>query len=170
MKQPKKLVTQVTKLLDKFKYSLIVLAVGIVLMIIPVGTNKHEASDETPAPVIADLSFQKEMEQILREIDGAGDVSVMLSVDKGARHIFQEDVQTVTQSDEKTMQTQTVLLSGNGAQMPIEVMTEYPVYRGVLVVCQGAAKPSVKLSIIQAVSSLTGLGSEDITVIKMKSN
>lgn len=169
MKQLKNVMTQVVKQVDKVKYPLIVLTVGIVLMVVPTGKNERAAANIISEPTATELSFQKEMEQILSEIDGAGEVRVMLSVDKGIRRIFQEDMQTETRSDEKTMQTQTVLVSGTGAQMPIEVMTEYPVYRGVLVVCQGAGKPSVKLSIIQAVSSLTGLSSEDITVIKMKS-
>jgi stage III sporulation protein AG len=43
-----------------------------------------------------------------------------------------------------------------------------PVYSGAVVVCQGADNPQVKLSIIDAVGKLTGLGSDKISVIKMK--
>ena len=46
--------------------------------------------------------------------------------------------------------------------------TKYPVYKGAVVVCEGADHASVKLNIVQAVSSLTGLGSDKITVLKMK--
>ena len=45
-----------------------------------------------------------------------------------------------------------VLLSGNGA----------------VVVCQGADQPSVRLDVTNAVAAYTGLGSDKISVIKMK--
>ena len=45
-----------------------------------------------------------------------------------------------------------VLLSGNGA----------------VVVCQGADLPSVRLDVTNAVAAYTGLGSDKISVIKMK--
>jgi len=39
---------------------------------------------------------------------------------------------------------------------------------GALVVCDGAERASVRLAVTQAVSSLTGLGSNKIAVVKMK--
>lgn len=45
-----------------------------------------------------------------------------------------------------------VLLSGSGA----------------VVVCQGADQPSVRLDVTNAVAAYTGLGSDQISVIKMK--
>ena len=45
-----------------------------------------------------------------------------------------------------------VLLSGNGA----------------VVVCRGAASPDVRLKVTNAVAAYTGLGSDKITVMKMK--
>ena len=47
--------------------------------------------------------------------------------------------------------------------------TLYPVYQGAVVVCEGAERAAVRLAIVEAVSSLTGLGSDKISVIKMKS-
>ena len=45
-----------------------------------------------------------------------------------------------------------VLLSGNGA----------------VIVCRGAENPEVRLSVTNAVAAYTGLGSDKITVMKMK--
>jgi hypothetical protein len=39
---------------------------------------------------------------------------------------------------------------------------------GAIVVCQGADSPSVKLAITQAVAKITGLGTDEICVLKMK--
>ena len=43
-----------------------------------------------------------------------------------------------------------------------------PEYLGAVVLCQGADNPSVKLSIVEAVSKATGLTTDRITVLKMK--
>ena len=42
----------------------------------------------------------------------------------------------------------------------------YPQYRGALVVCDGGGSDSVRLQIINAVSALTGLGTDRIAVVK----
>ena len=41
-------------------------------------------------------------------------------------------------------------------------------YMGAIVVCQGGDRPSVKLAIVKAVSDVTGLTSDKISVLKMK--
>ena len=42
----------------------------------------------------------------------------------------------------------------------------YPTYRGALVVCQGGDRADVKLAVTEAVSALTGLSSDRVTVAK----
>ena len=44
--------------------------------------------------------------------------------------------------------------------------TAYPTYRGALVVCQGGDRADVKLAVTEAVSALTGLSSDRVTVAK----
>ena len=41
-------------------------------------------------------------------------------------------------------------------------------YKGAIVVCQGADSPSVRLAVTQAVSKITGLGTDSICVLKMQ--
>ena len=43
-----------------------------------------------------------------------------------------------------------------------------PQYRGAVIVCQGGDRASVRLNIVEAVSAVTGLTSDKITVLKMK--
>ena len=43
-----------------------------------------------------------------------------------------------------------------------------PTYQGAIVVCQGADSPAVRLAIVEAVSKVTGLGADRISVLKMK--
>ena len=57
---------------------------------------------------------------------------------------------------------------GGSEKEPAVQSTVYPTYQGALVVCDGAERASVRLAVTQAVSSLTGLGSNKIAVVKMK--
>ena len=43
-----------------------------------------------------------------------------------------------------------------------------PTYLGAVIVCQGADSASVRLAIVSAVCSVTGLSTDKITVLKMK--
>ena len=44
----------------------------------------------------------------------------------------------------------------------------YPQFQGALIVSEGADNAAVRWNIVSAVSSLTGLGTDKITVVKMK--
>ena len=43
-----------------------------------------------------------------------------------------------------------------------------PVYKGAVIVCQGADNAAVRLAIVDAVGKATGLGADKISVLKMK--
>ena len=45
-------------------------------------------------------------------------------------------------------------------------LRRYPVFQGALVVCEGADQAQVRLAMTQAVSALTGLGTDRITICK----
>ncbi|MFR6185536.1 MAG: hypothetical protein ACLUJG_08280 [Lawsonibacter sp.] len=53
---------------------------------------------------------------------------------------------------------------GSGSQEVVPLQTVAPQFRGALVVCAGGDDPGVRLQVIRAVSALTGLGSDCITV------
>ena len=73
-------------------------------------------------------------------------------------------------SGEETRVSGTTVLPGTGSssEAPVAVQVLGPVYRGAVVVAEGADRAAVRLSLVNAVSSLTGLGADHITVIKMK--
>ena len=63
---------------QKYKYAILILGVGVLLMLIP-GTNKKVKESATSNPVIKqDISTQEELESVLSMIQGAGNVKVLL--------------------------------------------------------------------------------------------
>ena len=47
--------------------------------------------------------------------------------------------------------------------------TTYPRFQGALIVCEGADSAAVRLRLLEAVSAVTGLSTDRITVVKMRS-
>lgn len=154
----------------RYKYTMLILALGVGLICIPFPDGRQTDEETQLMPVQEQLTLEEEMQHILSQIEGAGDVRVLLSPEVGITHTYQENIQVNTQTDGTETNTQTVLVSSDSGEQPLEVKMTYPTYRGAVVVCQGADKAVVKLAIVRAVSSLTGLSSDHITVIKMKSN
>ena len=110
-----------------------------------------------------------QLEQLLSGIAGAGRVRLMLTLSGSEKTLYQTDSRTVTSAGSTTTQTETVFRqTGSSEKEPAAQSVLYPQYQGALVVCDGADSASVRLAIIQAVSSLTGLGSNKIAVVKMK--
>lgn len=156
------------KKLEAVKYPLLVLLLGAGLLLIPWGGEKTEQAAK-PAETGEMIDLASELEVLLAQLEGAGEVRVLLTVAEGVSHTYQTDLQTSNDGTATERQEETVLVSdGAGGETPITQTTTYPTYQGAVVLCQGADSASVRLDIVKAVSSLTGLGSDRITVIKMK--
>ena len=157
---------RITELYKKYRYAVLIVLIGIALMCIP-GRNK---TADPPAPAaesaeVTDNSLQQMLSSILSQIKGAGKVEVLLTEARGAETIYQTD----TQSGNESKRQETVIISGSDrAQIGLVRQVNPPSYLGAIVVCQGADNASVRLAIVQAVSSVTGLGADHITVLKMK--
>ena len=111
--------------------------------------------------------FEKKLEQTLSQIKGAGDVSVILSLDSGSRKILAQDQK---RDGEGGGSSSTVTLGrGTGGQSVVPLQTVAPDFRGALVVCSGGEDASVRLELAKAVSALTGLGADRISICPGKS-
>jgi stage III sporulation protein AG len=151
----------------KYRFVVLILLIGIGLMVIPFGSGEaDDTSPQVPMPTQQDISEQ--LREILTEIDGAGEVSVMLSIRTGISTVYQSDG-SQTDGDNRSSRLDTVIITDeNRAQTGLIQHIVYPEYRGAIVVCQGADNLQVRLDIMEAVARITGLGMDKISVLKMK--
>ena len=146
--------------IGKYKFVILILLVGICLMLIP--GVKNEETVITEEIGVEETSLDKELEQILSNIQGAGRVQVMLTVASGEQIIYQMDIPASDRQD-------TVIITGQDrVEDGLIQQILSPTYRGAIVLCQGADSASVCLAIKDAVSKVTGLDSSQISVLKMK--
>lgn len=155
-------------LVGKYKYVLLILLLGILLMSLPEGSKESiKAEISVPTPVYA--SKAEELEAILSQISGVGKVRVMLTEAAGSETIYQTDEDRSETSDAQNIRVETVIVSGSERTETGLVRTVVPpVYLGAIIVCQGGDSPAVRLSVAEAVSNVTGIGTDRITVLKMK--
>ncbi|GHU60705.1 hypothetical protein FACS1894171_2540 [Clostridia bacterium] len=181
MPELKEKLKKAKSILEKYKYLLIVVAAGIILLLIPPALNQNP--DETPAAVNASEApsvglEEAKIESALQEIRGVGRVKATLSLKSGGETIYANEVRSSSKFDgsalsasSEDLEYQPALVSRpSGGQEPLVIKYVYPEYKGALIVCDGADDPTVKLRVVDAVSSLLGLGSDKIIVLKMKPN
>lgn len=156
--------------ISKYKYVMAVLLIGVLLMLIPAReTVPVETIAKEPNSAVQSQDLASELSEILEGIQGAGNVKVVLSVAEGEKTIYQTD-STYTQSEANTSsKTQTILITDSDRnQAGLIYQMNPPVYRGAVVLSQGADEPTVRLAIVDAVGKATGLGADKIAVLKMK--
>lgn len=155
-------------LLGTYRWALIVVAVGALLMALPTGSGRsanERAAEAVSAGAAEDFDlegFETRLAEALSRVDGAGEVRVVLTLDGGARSVLARDSQT--DGDGSGSSTVVTVGRGSGNQSVVPVQTLTPSFRGALVVCPGGGDPLVRLRLSQAVAALTGLGSDRISI------
>ena len=156
--------------LGKYKYVLLVALVGALLLVWPAGEKEKTTSPETTQEQIFQVDqIERKLEKALAQIEGAGEVTVVLTIQGGPRQVLAQDGSATEEESRTSRETSTILLSkGSGHQEPAVVQELGPVYQGALVVSQGGDDPQVKLALYEAVSALTGLRADKISICKGK--
>ncbi len=133
-------------------------------------------------PVDELQDFEKRLEQILSEIEGAGNVKVMVTGDSDGEvvHAYNDseesklqeehnDTGIRSQSNEKRVERELVFMDGEtGGRVPVVTQKFKPEVKGVVVVADGAGSSTVRQNILNAVEALTGIPTHRIQVLKRK--
>lgn len=164
----------VRKLWDRYKYAALILLIGAGLLLWPGGSGHTAQTGQSEAPpaYTAAETLRKDLEEILGQIQGVGTVRVLLTVDTDGERQLAQNTElrysgSATAPEDYSRTSEPVLLDGGGPrEETVVTRTAYPTYRGALVVCQGGDRADVKLAVTEAVSALTGLSSDCVTVAK----
>ncbi len=153
---------RVTAFLGQYRYVVIVLLAGLALMLIPGQEEETQPQAETQPQT---NTTQEALEEILGQIDGVGRVQVMLTIAAGEQTVYEYNE---VSSGDSLQREAVVITDENRAEQGLVQQVIPPVYQGAIVVCQGGDRASVRLAVVEAVASVTGLGTNQITVLKMK--
>lgn len=166
----KKITGKFHELTVKYKYAVIVLLIGLVLLLLPGKQVKQTEAVKNPSTVTDQETFSEDtLSQILQSVEGAGKVKVLLSIGAGEETVYQTDTEASFNGENNDETNKTVIITDSQRSESGLIRQVNPVaYKGAIVVCQGADSPSVRLAVTQAVSKITGLGTDSICVLKMQ--
>lgn len=148
--------------IKKYKYAILILIIGLVFMLLPSGKDNVPVETE-PASTLEGTapSLESRLAQLLCAVEGVGEIRIILTVAEGEEIIYQADA--------SGNQTDTVTVTDSDRNQKGLIRQVNPNrYLGAIVACQGGDDPIVRLAVVDAVSKATGLGANQISVLKMK--
>ena len=155
--------------IKKYRFVILAVVAGLLLMNVSGRDASKENTLNTEVEVQSQPSLEDSLAQILSMLNGAGRVEVLLTEAQGEEILYQTDEKISSNEQSHDMDRDTVLISqDNRTQTGLIRQHIGPVYRGAVIVCEGADHAAVRLSVVEAVMSVTGLTSDKITVLKMK--
>ena len=159
----------IPEVINKYKFEILILLLGIVLIRIP-GAKTDDSDDSRITPEQDTiLSLEQQLEELLGNIKGAGEVHIVLTTAIGEEILYQGDRDESVSGESSTLRTDTITVKdSDDNETGLIKQINPPVYLGAVVVCQGADSPAVRLAITEAISRATGLGADKISVLKMK--
>ena len=165
----KKLTGNFSEVLKKYRYAILVLLIGILLMNIPSGKTEKKQEKQAVVNVQPSVDMEKRLVEVLGQIEGVGRVEVMLTQACGEENVYQsnEDLSTDESGHSQRKEIVTMTDSDRNETALIQKINA-PKYLGAIIVCEGAESSAVRLSLVDAVSKITGLKSDAISVLKMK--
>ena len=155
-------------LFDKYKFVFLVILVGVVLLLLPAfGGGGEKEKTPTAASAAASEEFsveamERKLEEALSQVDGAGNATVVLTVRAGPRQVLAQDRDTDGGGGGSA--TTVTVGRGGGTEEVVPLQTFTPDFRGALVICPGGGEAQVRLRLVEAVSAVTGLGSDRISI------
>ena len=164
----KKAVKKWTDFLLKNKYIAAAAAVGLILLMWPAGGGaKPKAASDAVSESFNLAREEERLALVLSKIDGAGEVSVMLTLRSDGRRLIAYDSRASSGIGGEGEQA-VIVSTGSGTNDVVTVSSVYPEYAGAVVVAEGAGSAGVRLEITRAVAAATGLGTDRIVVAKRK--
>lgn len=145
---------------------IIVLALSLLLLFIFIFNNnsKKTTVNETGEVVSYVTELENKLAKTLSEVEGAGDVSVVITVESGMETVLA--METVKKENSTTTEIKETPVIVNGK--PIILKEKYPKIIGVLIVAKGAKNISVLTKIQQATISLLDININQIEILTMK--
>lgn len=155
---------------DKYKYILLVCLAGIVLTMLPTKNAKPEKTEAVPRGQdysAEAYAMESNLQELLQNIEGVGRTQIMLTAKRSQepKYIYN---QTKSGQQAQTEKSELVILRGSKGEEPVIASIGAPEYMGAVILCDGASSAKVQLEITQAVSSLTGITSDNIKISQLK--
>lgn len=159
---------EINKILKKYgntKSLYIIVIIGVVLMLISSG---KEPQNDTKTPIYEAYSDEARLEGILSKIDGAGEVSVMITYYGTATYdVAYEKKESHSERAEEISKSEENSVITKGGE-PLVKGTVYPKAKGVIIIADGAGRIEVKKALTDAATAALDVASHKVCVLEGK--
>lgn len=173
MAEFKSQLAEVLRKLKNDKKALLTVIIGILGMIlvllseIPIAGNGDSKAGKTSQSEFYSDDLERETEKLISQIEGAGQVSVMLTYEATEERVWAKDVSTKKEGGESAdTEEKHIIVDTSQGESGLTVKVIYPKVRGVAVVCSGGEDPIVNSRIKALVSALFDIGSNRISIAR----
>ncbi|MGO4887107.1 stage III sporulation protein AG [Anaerobacillus sp. MEB173] len=187
-------------------YLALVLCIGVALMILGNFFTNESGSNQVAMPVFKDDTspdsepvfgnkaqaepysmedyehrYENQLREVLEEIIGVSDVSVMINLAETEKQVYEKDQNTKKQNTDETdreggkrkvedvtRDEKVVIIRNGDSEKPLIVKTEKPAVRGVVVVARGVDNIQVKTMVVEAVSRVLDVPTHRVSVLPKK--
>ncbi|MGN0526761.1 MAG: hypothetical protein ACI4IF_04935 [Acutalibacteraceae bacterium] len=159
------------------KKQIVLIAISFIIVVLIVFSDFLATSNEEQADISNTSEFsvqyidktEKELEKLLSNINGAGKVSVMITLENCYENVYavgysQSQKENNSQVDEEYI----IVKKGSNNEECLLVKVYEPTVKGVAVIAEGAGSVEVKNAITQTVCALFNISSVKVSVEKMK--
>lgn len=150
--------------LKKIKAEYLIIAFAIIAILIIFASGINETKLETQNNVVTYIeTLENKLSTKLSQINGAGKVSVIISVKEGMITEIATEKKTVTEAGLIKIEETPVLVSGK----PIVLVEKYPDITGVVIIAKGANDLNVRIALLSATQTILGVTSDKIEILTM---
>ena len=148
---------------------------GLVLILISSLISGENTADnkipETSEEVTAEkycMETEKRLETFLKNIEGAGDVKVYLTVGTGEKYVYAAEKNTKSSENQREEDIKYVIVGGGSEKSALIETVQTPEITGAVIACTGCGSPAVQERIYKAASAALGIPTSKIFVTQMK--
>ena len=164
--------------LKKNKNFLVFIAVGLAVLIAIIyfssllGTNDKSSSTkedniETNFSTSEEyvIYLENKLENVISQVKGAGNVDVIVTLEKGFEYVYLTEEETKTSANGITTTTTTVVMVDGEPVLTEEI---YPIIKGIVIVSAGANDVAVKMNILTLIQTVVDVDSSKISIFTSK--
>lgn len=169
------------KHIEVYAVILLVVAILVIWFFPSIQNDKTSNAQNSKAAITSAEKYAQSLESrlntVLRDIDGAGEVSCMITLDGDVELVlaYSNDQKssttqnttssgTVNKSETNNSSQEPIIITVNGVSEPLVLREIMPEIKGVVVVASGADNVKVKLDILKAVQALLKVDSSQIEI------
>lgn len=155
--------------LIQYKKSLVFIVCGLIAGIMLVIGSGNTVKSESRVEKTNTDNITNELEKTLSQVEGAGDVKVLINYSQSGEKILAYDMESnINEKDNGKENNSKSEVVYDGNKMPVILKEYMPKVEGVIIVAQGGNIESVKKQLISGTVALLGIDQHKIEVLKMK--